>query len=217
MLHGRAHPGQLDNYLRKGFPTEIWNETVRGIVGCRKAIGGLSTTHWRQGTSRRQHSTQHQEGNFMKTCLSVLLLMVLVAGGCKKDEEPTTAPAAQVIPTELVGTWTTQGATLNGVPTPLGVAMSRTKAKWAKLVLLGAGTFSVQQLDSSNMVIYNLEGTAKLDGQKISLEGTTLDGLPCFDYCFMGYGAVWAVSGNQLVTSFYYSMLGGTVAITWTK
>jgi hypothetical protein len=153
----------------------------------------------------------------MKTYLSVLLLMVLVAGGCKKDEEPTTAPAAQVIPTELVGTWKTQGATLNGAPTPVGTALSRTKAKWAKLVLLGAGTFSVQQLDSSDMVIYNLEGTAKLDGQKISLEGSTLDGSPCYDYCFMGYGAAWAVSGNQLVTSFYYTMLGGTVAVTWAK
>ena len=77
------------------------------------------------------------------------------------------------------------------------------RPKRARLVLLGSGAFSVQQLDSSNMVIYNLEGTAKLDGQKISLEGTTLDGLPCSDYCFMGYGAAWAVNGNQLVTSFY--------------
>ena len=153
----------------------------------------------------------------MKTISSVLLLMVLVAGGCKKDEEPTTAPAAQVVPTELVGTWTTQGATLNGAPTPLGAAMYRTKAKAGRLVLLGSGAFSVQQVDSSNTVIYSLEGVAKLDGQKISLEGTTLDGMPCSEYCFMGYGASWAVNGNQLVTSFYYSMLGGTVAITWTK
>ena len=152
----------------------------------------------------------------MKTLSSVLLLMVLVAGGCKKDEEPTTAPAAQVVPTELVGTWTTQGATLNGAPTPVGNGLLRTKTKMAKLVLLNSGAFSVQQWDSSNVLIYNLEGTAKVVGQKITLEGTTLDGAPVYDYSLMSM-ADWTVNGNQLVTSVYRSQVGGTVAITWTK
>jgi hypothetical protein len=155
------------------------------------------------------------ESIVMKTLPLVMLLLVL-AGGCKKDEEPTTAPAAQVIPTELVGTWTTQGATLNGVPTPVGGALWRTKAKWGRLVLLGTGAFSVQQFDSTNTNIFDLQGNAKVVEQKITLEGTILDGASVIEYSYLN-APTWTVSGNQLLTSYYYSPLGGTVVVTWTK
>jgi hypothetical protein len=142
--------------------------------------------------------------------------IVFLVAGCKKDDAPTAAPATPVIPAELVGTWTTQGATLNGVATPVGPALLRTKAIRARLVLFDTGAFTVQQVDSSNTIIFDMAGTAVVAGQKITLQATALDGAPVYNYDYLG-SITWSVAGNQLLMTYYVSALTGTVVVTWTK
>jgi hypothetical protein len=152
----------------------------------------------------------------LSCALLFVACMAFLVAGCKNDDAPTAAPAAQAIPTELVGTWTTQGATLNGVATPVGAALLRTKGTKARMVFLETGAFTVQQVDSSNTIIFDMAGTAVVAGQKITLQASTLDGAPVYNYDYLG-SITWSVAGNQLLMTYYLAALTGTVVVTWTK
>ena len=110
----------------------------------------------------------------------MLLLLVLVAGGCKKDDEPTTAPEAQVIPTELIGTWTAQSAMLGGQPITIAKAFGLVAPATAvKQSYAGNGAFSFSVLDAGNVILNTLNGSAVVTGAYITCtvpmsDGTTL-------------------------------------------
>jgi len=149
----------------------------------------------------------------MKTVPLVLLLLVLVAGGCKKDEEPTTAPEAQVIPTELIGTWTAQSAMLGGQPITLTKAFGLTPpAITVTNTFAGNGAFSFSWVDAGKTALSTIPGTAVVTGQYITVTAPMSDGtsLKLID-------GSWAVTANQLVINTYLASAGGAGSVTFTK
>ena len=148
----------------------------------------------------------------MKTLSFVLFLLVLAAGGCKKDEEPT-APEAQVIPTELIGIWTAQSATLGGQPITVTKAFGLTPPAITVINnFAGNGAWSFSWVDAGKTVLSTISGTAVVTGAYITCTATMSDGttLKIVD-------GSWAVNGNQLVVNTYLSSAGGAGSVTFTK
>lgn len=149
----------------------------------------------------------------MKNLSFVLFLLVLAAGGCKKDEEPT-APEAQVIPTELIGTWTAQSATLGGQPITVTKAFGLTPpATTAICTYAGNGAYSYCWVDANKSPASTpLTGTAEVTGQYMTCTVIFGDGTQ-----FKQVEGNWAVTGNQLVVYCYLYSAGGAGSVTWTK
>jgi hypothetical protein len=149
----------------------------------------------------------------MKTLSLVLFLLVLVAGGCKKDEEPTAVPEAQVIPTELIGTWTAQSAMLGGQPITLTKAFGLTPPATTVIqTFAGNGAFSFSPVDAGKTALSTLSGTAVVTGAYITCTVTFSDGTT-----FKMVDGRWEVTGNQLVVNTYLASAGGAGAVTYTK
>jgi len=149
----------------------------------------------------------------MKTYSFVLLVLVLVVGGCKKDDEPTTAPEAQVIPTELIGTWTAQSATLSGQPITLVKAFGLNgPATGVSFKFAGNGGYSFNVLDAGNTILITYPGTVAVTGQYITCTLSNPDGTT-----FKNIDGSWAVTANQLVINTYLAAAGGPGAVTYTK
>jgi hypothetical protein len=102
-----------------------------------------------------------------------------------------------VIPSALVGTWTPQSATVNGTATPVNVALNFVSSAVKANFVLGAnGSYTYQELDAGNAVVWSETGTIAVSGQNITIKITATNGtaLPAP----VSFTGTWALSGSQV-------------------
>jgi hypothetical protein len=110
--------------------------------------------------------------------LTSLALLVLATGGCEKfhDDFPTWSSTAQLqtgpapsdpLPADLIGTWTSQSAVVDGQPWALSsVLQSRYHpgAAAIRVQFTSSESFVYELLDTSKAVIDEMQGEAVLHG-----------------------------------------------------
>ncbi len=148
----------------------------------------------------------------MRTLSFVLLLVALVASGCKKDDAPTAPPAAAVIPADLAGTWTAQSVTLAGQPKTLAEAFSLVpNATSVTVTFTSQGAFSFKHVDANKTPLTSLDGTVTIDGSymtcTVMYAGQTITLI----------NGPWELSGGQLTITSYVTSLGGNAKVIYTK
>jgi hypothetical protein len=102
-----------------------------------------------------------------------------------------------VIPAALVGTWTPQSATVNGTATPVSAALNFVSSAVKANFILGAnGSYTYQELDAGNAVVWSETGTIAVSGQNITVKIIATNGtaLPAP----VSVTGTWALSGNQV-------------------
>jgi len=117
----------------------------------------------------------------MRTRALVTLLALLALAGlqCKKSDSSSspTGPSAAAIPSQLVGTWHYQSATIDGSPTDLAAMYQweQTTVR-SEMVLNSNGSFIVRELDNSDKVTYSEGGTLTVTGQVLKFTTTSVNG-----------------------------------------
>jgi len=150
-----------------------------------------------------------------RTPLLTLLpaLVVLLTAGCKKDDNPASSVGGG-IPTEFVGTWTPQAATVNGAPTPVATALEFVQgAVSARYVFNANGTFTYSELNGTGTVLYTNAGTFSVTGPAFAVSMTTENGQPVNPP--LAINGTWVITGNQFVMT--YTVGGTNLVITMTK
>ncbi len=151
--------------------------------------------------------------NNMRLFHTLLILVILVTAGCKKDENPTSPPGG-AIPAEFVGTWIPQSATVNGAPTPVATALEFVQgATTARYVFSASGIFTYSELNGTGTVLYTNAGTFSVTGQAFAVSVTTENGQPVSPP--VAINGTWAISGNQFVMT--YQVGGTNLVVTMTK
>ncbi len=127
------------------------------------------------------------------TALALMALAAIVAGCGDDDDKGTRNPPAHVIPAELVGVWTFQSGTANGVNVPLDIFLFFMEdATQARMTVSSGGTYVLDNRDANDSVLLAIPGEITVSGNHFSLTG--LEGLPI-------EGGNWAVTQDQLILS----------------
>jgi hypothetical protein len=146
------------------------------------------------------------------TCVFLLVaVMALLVVGCKKDDSPA-APEVAVIPTELVGLWTAQSASLGGQSKTLAEAFGLpSNATTVTLTFTAGGAFSFKQIDANKNAVFSMDGTVKVEGSYMTCT-SEWEGQP-----LILINGPWQLSGGQLTITTYNNRLAGQVAVVYTK
>jgi hypothetical protein len=144
---------------------------------------------------------------------TLLILMILVAAGCKKDDNPASSVGG-AIPVEFVGTWIPQSATVNGTATPVATVLDFVQgAASARYVFNANGTFTYSELGGTGTVLYSNAGTFAVNGQTFAVSVATENGQPLNPP--VSISGTWAIAGNQFVMT--YQAGGKNLVVTMTK
>jgi hypothetical protein len=146
---------------------------------------------------------------FIRVNLVVIAMLALAAiFGCGDDDKGTNRNGDK-IPSELVGTWKFQSATIDG--DTVGMELIAYLFQWgpttvsARMRISGDGSFVYEELDSDGNVPAADTGTFSVNGNSFSVD---ID-IPNFT------GGTWSVSGNQLTLN--VNIVGYEVEITATR
>ncbi len=116
----------------------------------------------------------------MKTRLlvSLALLMAVVAGfQCKKNDSSPTGPSSSAVPSQIVGTWTFQSATLDGSPMDLATILQwESSTVRAQFVMNSNASFTYRELGFNDTLTYSESGTFTVTGQVLALTTTSANG-----------------------------------------
>lgn len=151
---------------------------------------------------------------------SVLLLFaagLFSVAGCKKDSAPAnnTGGTGGPPPAQLVGVWIAQSATVNGAATALGIVLQwEAGVVSAQVSLTANGSYTYNELDANNQVVYTQSGTVSVAGTSITMTATSENGNPVNPPTLF-LGGSWSVTGNQLTVSTTVS--GAAIVITFVK
>lgn len=146
---------------------------------------------------------------YTKLVLAVSLAGLLVLGSCKKDSAPANSGTGGV-PSQLVGVWTAQSATVNGTPTDLGTVLQWEPTTASARVTLNAnGTYTYEELDAASSVVYTQSGTVAISGNNITMTATSENGAPVNPPTLF-LGGTWAINGNLLTLS---TTVGGSAIV----
>ncbi|MBX2991077.1 MAG: hypothetical protein KF749_07895 [Bacteroidetes bacterium] len=132
--------------------------------------------------------------------LALSVVILLVIGGCKKDSAPANTGGAGV-PSQLVGVWTAQSATVNGAPTDLATVLQwEPTTASARVTMTANGTYTYEELDAASTVVYTQGGTLAVSGNNITMTATTENGTPVNPPTLF-LGGTWSINGNLLTLS----------------
>jgi hypothetical protein len=146
-----------------------------------------------------------KRSNNMKPHLlvSLAVLMAAVAGfQCKKNDSSPTGPSTSTVPSQVVGTWTFQSATLDGSPTDLATILQwESSTVRAQFVMTSNSSFTYRELGFNDSITYYETGTFTLTGQILKMTATSANGQQI---------------SPPYVTSWTLSVTGGTMTLSQT-
>ncbi|MEE9555036.1 MAG: hypothetical protein V3W18_12125 [candidate division Zixibacteria bacterium] len=100
--------------------------------------------------------------------LSAIVLSLLVSS-CEDKESIPTIPEP-LIPSELVGTWLYQAATINGAEISIGFLLQwHEGVESAQFTVSADGTFLYEELDADTAVVWVENGTISIDGHNATI------------------------------------------------
>jgi len=142
----------------------------------------------------------------------IIICLTLFNPGCKKEE--STAPT-NMIPAELVATWTAQAVLVNGTSASLSNVLGwQSGTVQATITFTASGTFTYTELNSSSTPLQIDTGTIAVNGSTATLKYLTDNGQPVSTPEEIVAG--WAVTGNQLSLTWTVTQVG-SIALSLTK
>lgn len=149
-----------------------------------------------------------------KVVIPALIGILILSSGCGKDKSTNNPPESN-IPQELLGTWTYQSATINGVPISLALILGWEQGTVsARFTVSQDGSFVYEELDANGDVIWTEYGTFEVNGNTATISITSDTDGP-IDPPPDPMTGTWQVEGNTLTLTTDYN--GATVVLTATR
>lgn len=148
----------------------------------------------------------------MRSIKSRIILATIVLSsmliGCEDKESIPTIPEP-LIPSELVGTWLYQTATINGVEIALFLILGwHEGAESAQVTISDDGSFVYEELNADSEVIWVENGTMTVDGHNATITVTSDTDGPVEPEPLSG---TWHIEGDILALTTTYE--GATVVM----
>ena len=142
----------------------------------------------------------------------IIICLTLFNPGCKKEE--STAPT-NMIPADLVATWTATAVLVNGSSVSLANALGwQSGTVQATIVFTASGELTYTEFSSTSVPLQVNTGTIAVSGSTATLKYLTDNGQPANPP--EEIVATWGVTGNQLSLTWTVTQVG-TIALSLTK
>jgi hypothetical protein len=154
--------------------------------------------------------------SLVRTSLFLAVALILLPIGCKDDDSPTSTGSTGV-PPSLVGTWTLDSVTVNGVQADPGTLAALfgwpQEVERATITVEASGAYTLSGFNAASQVLHTVQGTIAVSGSNFTITSTSENGQPLNPPEVLA--GTWAIVGNRLTLTI--SAQGLTIVITATK
>jgi len=141
--------------------------------------------------------------------LPALVISLIIAACGDKDKNPTGSQNS--IPSELLGVWIYQSATINGVPISLALILGWEVGTVSARFTVGEdGSFVNEELNANNEVVWTENGTLAVTGDSAIIAVTSNNNGPIDPPDTLA--GTWQLNGNLLALTTIYNQ--ATVVLT---